>query len=315
MYKRFIYTSILIAISLYAMCGYIFMKHKMLYMNQEYPMWVHIKETITTENEDKCDFIIIGDSRAKAGFIPQKNNKFNSLNLSVGGGTPIEGFYILKKFLQTNIKPKEIVLSYAPYHLAGQDTYWDRTIKFDFLTEEECSDVENNSQIIQDSNTLGANKTCKDYLSPVKYTADFTSGILKQRWNTNNKVLNDCRVSKGHYYFGREEVSSGLNIEASKNIFKESKLINHYFHKLLKLAKENNIKISYFTMPFNESSFAETSIEYKNKYNKYIDSLSSMYNINICNQLSFMSNDNFGDNSHLYRGAKKNTQLIYDCIR
>jgi hypothetical protein len=67
-------------------------------------------------------------------------------------------------------------------------------------------------------------------------------------------------------------------------------------------------------MPFNESSFKKATVTYKNGYQNYIDKISLDNNITECNKLFFLPNNNFGDSSHLYHGAYKATNNIFDCV-
>jgi hypothetical protein len=312
--KKFVVMTLLLASILFMIFSYLVFNCKMYYMNQEYPMWVHVKETIHLHSKRKENLIIIGDSRAKAGFIPTINPKVNTLNLAVGGGTPIEGYFILKKYLQNNTSPDKIIISYAPNHLEIQDVYWERSVKFDFLSTQEYQEVEANAKEINDSTTLGLSKTYKDYWNPTKYTTDFKNGLITMRWKQNKKMLNDGFASKGHYFFGTANSADGLNAEGHEKIFKHSLLLDLYLRKLLNLAKTNNIKVYYYTMPFNQASYQASKIEYRDGYKNYMQKFAHDYKVHICNNLSYMTNDNFGDSSHLYKGAEKVSHDILNCV-
>lgn len=313
-HKTFLMISLLTLLILFSFFTYFVFNHKMIYMNQEYPMWLHIKKIINHNDSKVYDLIMIGDSRSKAGFIPNIDSSKNSINLSVGGATPIEGYYTLKKFLKNNLAPKNLILSYGAFHLDSQDCYWTRTVKFDFLEENEYQEVENISEKINDLETLGMGKTYTDYLNPAKYGDDFINGIIERRWYKNIEVYNECNLSNGHYFFGRAVKADGLNAESKKKTFKQSALLHEYFVKLVNLANENKIKIFYYTMPFNQSSFEASKKSYISEYNRYINKLAVDYNITVCNNLSFMTNDNFGDPSHLFKGSEVTTKEIFDCV-
>lgn len=313
MNKKFIGIALSTVIFSFIVFSYIVFNHKILYMNTEYPMWLHVKETVLKQNDEKQDLIMIGDSRAKAGFIPNINKSVKSLNLAVGGGTPVEGYYILKKYIENNPAPNKIIISYGPFHLDGQDCYWDRTVKFDFMEKNDYIEVENLALLIKDFKTLGSGKTYTDYLSPIKFVSDLKNGIIGIRWSRNQSVLSEGYISKGHYYFGTAKFADGLNSETSQNNFIESPLINIYFKKLLDLARQNNIQIYYYTMPFNEASFKKGKEQYRNEYTNYLKDIAMLFDIKMCNQLTYMSNDNFGDPSHLYYGAKTTTKEIFEC--
>lgn len=42
---------------------------------------------------------------------------------------------------------------------------------------------------------------------------------------------------------------------------------------------------------------------------KYIKNLSLKYGMKLCNKVFYMENSDFGDPSHLFKGAKKNTAI------
>jgi hypothetical protein len=312
--KKFIFLCLLISIVLFGTFSYIVTNHKMLFMNQEYPLWVNVKETMSSKFKEKQNVIMIGDSRGKAGFIPNLNQSIQSLNLSVGGGTPIEGYYTLKKYLQYNAAPNKLIISYSPCHLEEQDAYWDRTVKCNFLELKDYQEVEANAKIINDSTTLGISKKYTDYTSPIKYTNDFLHGVFSMRWKKNKEVLTSVLFSKGHYYCGKANYSNELNKETTKEIFIKSPLIDLYFQKFLELAKRNHISIYYYSMPFNESSFNAGKAQYRTEYDNYILKTAYQYNIKVCNKLNYMTNDNFGDDSHLYKGAKQASEAIFNCV-
>lgn len=190
-YKSFLKISLMTPLFLFPIFSYFVFNHKMVYMNPEYPMWLHIKDVIHSKNHNVYDLIIVGDSRAKAGFIPNLCGAKKCFNFSVGGGTPIEGYYILKKFLSNNPAPKNLVISFAPSHLDSQDCYWERTVKFDFLDKNEYQEIENTAIRVKDFKTLGSEKSYSDYQIPTKFSTDFLNGVIQRRWSKNIEVYNE----------------------------------------------------------------------------------------------------------------------------
>ncbi len=313
MYKKFIGLVFFIVIILYASYSYFVLNYKILYLDQEYPMWLQVKNIINNTTSNKIDLMIIGDSRAKAGFIPNEL-KIKSINLSLGGASPIEGFFTLKKYLKNNPKPTHIIFSYTPTHLANDSYYWSRTVPFEFLMDSNYKEIELLAHKMNEKPIIKNNKRYTDYKYPKSYASSFKNGIIGRRWLKNKIVLKKCQISKGHYYFGIKNGDNGLNKETSQSKFKKSKLQEYYFNKLLTLAKSNYIKLYYYNMPFNKSSFSKVNNNYINEYNTYINKLSVKYNMKQCNNIFYMENSNFGDASHLFKGAKYNTFKIYECI-
>ena len=282
-------------------------------MDRGYPLWLYVKGKMNSQNNEDYNVICIGDSRAKAGFIPKVFNteNINAINLSVNGGTPIEGYYILKKYLLNHQKPpKYLLVSYTPSHLEKRECYWKRTVRFNFLNEDDYEEVASITDMINDETLEKDNYfNYKFYTSkylPVNIM-EFYKGMVMGKWKMNKEALSDLNSSKGHYYLGRAEKSSGLNIETSKAKFTPSRLLNIYLEKLFLLAKKHKIKVFWYTMPFNEASFLKTNPIFKKSYDEHIEKLSKKYHFIPLNTLYYLDDSNFGDPSHLYNGAKSVT--------
>lgn len=310
--KKFtIYVLVIVSIFL-SIYSYIVLNYKMLYMNQEYPMWIDVQNKMNHNVGDGFNFVCIGDSRAKVGFRPNKfDTEFiNSVNLALGGGTPIEGYYILKNYLSNNHTPKYLLISYAPFHISEQDGYWKRTARFNFLEDKDYNDIHDISLVLNDKTTLGEDEYLNYKIYPGKYLTEFTKGILHQRWKINRETLKYLQTSKGHHYFGKRLKATGLNQESKQTSFKPSRLINYYLEKMIELAIKNKIKVLWYSMPFNASSFHATSTLFKNEYNQYITNLVDKYKITALNTLFYLDNTKFSDPSHLYMGIDDVTEDI-----
>lgn len=311
-YKKFIVKTLISFVILFSTIYYITLNHKMLYMNPEYPMWIDVKNKINKTKDSHIKLLYLGDSRAKAGFI---NNEFKEcgnslLNLTIGGATPIEGYYSLKSILDNNNSIDNIVTSYAPAHFLNYETFLNRTVKFNFIDKSIYDEIVLNSIKLYDNKTIDNILNFKEYIfSPSTYMADFINGIftLKPRYFKNIKMQKELQESNGHHYFGIASGASGLNKEAKAENFQLSPLIDFYFRKLINLANKNNIKIYWYNMPINETSFKNLKNNYANKFHEYINQFASNDFI-ILNKLYYMNNKYFGDPSHLYLGAKDVTE-------
>jgi len=315
MYKKFIITLCLTFGLLFLIYSVIVLNYKMLYMTREYPMWLHVKNIMNTPTEDKKQLLVIGDSRAKAGFIPNEIKEFSSINLSLGGGTPLEGYYILIKYLKNNPAPEHLILSYTAYHLMDRSNYWNRAVAYDFLNDKDYQEIEKRAKEFNEKSIVRADKSYWDYKNPIIYRGNFRNGIINKRWTNNKKFLKESIEAQGHHYFGTRAFSTRLNTDTKQKKFKPSKLQDYYFRKLLTLAEKSRINLYFFIMPFNKSSFDKINKSYVTDFTYYLKVISSDYPLKICNQLGFMENHNFGDSSHLFKGAKVNTINMSNCIK
>ncbi|MFK5937224.1 MAG: hypothetical protein QM497_02400 [Sulfurimonas sp.] len=314
MSKTFIIFVFLLTSLLYAIYSYFVLNYKMYYMDAEYPMWLEVKQIVNTKTDSKVDLIVLGDSRAKAGFIPNQL-PIKSINLSLGGATPIEGYYTLKKYLENNPAPKKLVLSYTAIHLGNKTYYWSRTAPFGFLSDNEYQEVEALADKFKEEPIMKVGRSYIDFKFPKAYGSSFKNGIIGRRWQENKIVFLECLLAHGHHYFGTAQFSNALNNESKKMRFVSSALHNYYLQRLLKLANMKHIELYFYIMPYNEASFKHTNKQYINDYANNIKNLSLKYNIKMCDKPFYMSNHYFGDSSHLYEGAKKSTSLIFECIQ
>ncbi len=315
MYKKFIFTLFLTFSLLFLIYSVIVLNYKMLYMTQEYPMWLHVKNAINTPTKNRKQLLIIGDSRAKAGFIPNEIENITSINLSLGGGTPMEGYYILKKYLENTPAPAHLILSYTAYHLMDKNKYWERTVTYNFLDDKDYQEIETRAKEFNERSIIKANKSYWYFKNPIVYRGSFRNGITSNRWKKNKQFLEETIAAQGHHYFGTSAFSTRLNTDTKQKIFKKSKLQDFYLRKLLTLAKNSGIKLYFFIMPFNKPSYDKVKKSYISKFTGYLRKLSHDYPLKICNKLTYMEKHNFGDSSHLFKGAKVVTLKMYHCLK
>jgi hypothetical protein len=65
----------------------------------------------------QCDFLALGDSQIKTGLIPavfKENAEGHAQNLSVFGGQPASGFFLLRRAIASGGRPSSIAFSYHP---------------------------------------------------------------------------------------------------------------------------------------------------------------------------------------------------------
>jgi hypothetical protein len=299
---------------------------EMIFNTAEYPMWKskfdYIEKNHTAKN------IIIGDSRAIAGFVPKILSK-NFYNFALGGGTPIESYYILKKYLEKQ-KLDTVIISFSPIHLEKSIVFFERTLKFNFLSTKEISEVLSVTKKLNDNfpDSLNGNKgfklpfdyylfKSKTYLIKYKffpyYVKDFRGSLYKPMYSTNKIVYDEINDRCGNYDFGRNDSAVGLNFEAlEKRAFRNSRVMDFYLKKILKLVSDNNIKAYYIIAPFNRDSYEHIDSNYVMKYNAYFDVLKTQYkNIVWKNEIFYYKNNCFGDPSHLNtRGQMKFSNYV-----
>lgn len=288
---------------------------KIMYMNVEYPTYKDVQ--IKTAQTHNAEILMLGDSRAKTGFIPQHN----SLNLAIGGTTPLSGYYTLKRYLAHNAPPKMLILSYMSLHYAGVGTFWDRAIKFDYLGFREFDEIMKNARNLGQCALFGIDsKRCRWYyffiykINIRNFNAEIYNAwrdMRKSNRHKNNKhIMDSLAHNGGHFFYGRAKESKGLNDEARLKNFAINPLIDLYLRKIVDLAKAHNIAVFHYQMPFNQSSFEALDLRFVREYNAFLDSMYDKYEIASLNHIWALPNSDFGDPSHLFNGAPKTTKDI-----
>ena len=285
------------------------------------------------EKNHNSENIIIGDSRALTGIIPEIIGD-DYYNLAYGGGTSIEGYFLLKKYISKNI-PKTIILSFSPLHLEFSNIFFGRPLKYNIFSTKEIIEIlekskELNNKFYRYTDRNLGYKNNLDYLFVSLesiltkwnffyfYRPELRKTLTKLRILDNIKVYNEIKARKGNYDFGKNEISSGLNFEAknSHNGFAVSKVMDYYLNQTIQLALENNIKVYYIVTPFNETSYKNLDLKYIKEYDGYFRLLKDKYkNVFWYNDIFFYEDSCFGDRSHLNsRGQMKFSKYIINDI-
>ncbi|MBL4602314.1 MAG: hypothetical protein JKY84_06205 [Emcibacteraceae bacterium] len=312
--KQIIYSVMVLTAIMFGIYSYFIIYHKMLFMDVEYAMWEYTKDKTQTSNEEHYNFLVLGDSRMKAAFIPEQfdDENLNSLNLSLGGSSAIEGYYTLRTYLKNNKKPDYLLVSYSPGMLTWHVWYWRRTVNFQYLNNDEFEEVYQISEEMDNHSTLGDYDYMDSQIYVGKYLTQLINGVMGYRWNDNKKMLEDLEKSKGHVFFGTGENANDLSYEATVDDFIPSKVLTRYVEKLLKLAQEEDIKVYWYTPPVNENSFANITDDYRSSYNAHMKTFERKYGMTVLKPIHEIKSVYFSDTYHVYKGAPVVTKSIKD---
>ncbi|SFU46553.1 hypothetical protein SAMN05216480_104132 [Pustulibacterium marinum] len=292
------------------------------YFNGEYPMWKHKMEIIAQKNS--FNNLIIGDSRAIAGIDPHILGD-SYYNLALGGGTPMEGFYQLKKSLQEGKKIDTLLISYAPIHFEQSEMFWDRQVKYNFYNLNEVEEIftklNTKNEIFweYDGSRYYKESSESDYLwkaffthykSPMTLRAELSKSLLLRGYS-NYKIYDEIKARKGSYDFGKKEFSHELNVEAKRTSFSPKNIILSSLKETFKLAKENHITVIYVSLPMNKSSYLALKDKYRTGVLAMYGTLQTEYPEVIFkdNGLLYYEDKFFGDNSHLNKNGRERFSL------
>ena len=125
----------------------------MAFMDPEYPSW-RAKQILL----DRCDLgeaIILGNSRAAADILPERL-PFRVTNLAVGGGEAIEALAALTRALDCPSPPELVIISLDPGHFVRPDLFWERSVRYGFVSAADIADLRQASRETGDSSVYEA---------------------------------------------------------------------------------------------------------------------------------------------------------------
>lgn len=271
------------------------------------------------ESGNEYNNLILGDSRVVAGIDPLDLGE-NYYNLALGGGTPMEGYFMLRKLLENERKIDTILISYAPIHFEQSEMFWDRQLKYNFYDLKDIDEIFNELNTGREQfwsydgeQTYAENETTKylrkAYLNYFKFPSELRAELGKSlllRGYSNYKVYDEITRRKGTYDFGKNEVSHELNVEAKREVFKPKEIIVKSLEKTFQLAIENDIQIVYVSLPMNEASYEALSQTYRKGVANLDAELRTKFPaVHFINDPIFYYGDNyFGDASHLNKKGR-----------
>ncbi len=293
----------LIAISLYAAL------FPMKYMAVEYTMWQEEKDFL--KNSENKATLIIGDSRAKSGILPERVGD-KVYNAAIGGSTSVEMYYAMKNYLKNHDAPEKAVIIFAPYHFCSMDN-WKQTLYYNYLTVPELAEVEKEAFKYSESQ-VHYQDWITDLLSfklrlPNKYLDAVYQAKFSGNYASNMEKYDSVRNEFGYTEFGTDNGNDSLNYEARHETFDYSPLVLSYYERLLTLLEENGVKVWIIQSPINQASAEKISDDFYSGYDEFMSSVEASHpDFVVEHELPAYDNIYFGDNNHLNRkGAEKFT--------
>ena len=278
------------------------------YLPGDYETW-HIKQQMVADCR-LADTVFMGDSRASAGFVPRMIP--GSVNVALGGSSPIEQYYMAERILACPKPPKRIVFSMSISNVALIFNFWSRSGLFGFLSFSDYEQVRQRSRALHDNTIYGAptvgdlDAVLTEWLYAHRFPT-FSSAYLLQetligRLRENRRIAEETSASVGQHSYGAAAGSadpSPFDIEVTK--FKALPILDDYLRRMLALFAAKGIPVIFLAVPMNEATYAALSPETKLGFRDYIASLArQMPDFTIVGDpLPHWDNKWFGDTAHL----------------
>jgi hypothetical protein len=281
---RYLVTLALSAILGFALVWAWVLARPLTFMDPEYASWL-AKEILL----DRCDLgevVILGDSRAAADILPERM-PFRMTNLAVGGGEAIEAYAALSRALRCPSLPATVVISLDPGHFVRPDMFWERSVRYGFLSPADIAALRTASHQTADSSVYGARNAeglptlLRDWLYrihfPPLYFASLAQGRGFLRWERNQQMLTATLASRGHYYFGTAAGSDTVALDGHLATFAPLPVLDFYFDKLVSELDRRGIETRFIAMPVNQSTWNDSRPEVRARFAAYLASYARRY--------------------------------------
>lgn len=236
----------------------------MAFMDPEYASW-QAKQAILAAC-DPGEAIILGDSRAAADILPLRL-PVRAANLAVGGGEPIEAFAALTRVLACPSPPRLVILSFDPGHFTRTDLFWERSVRFGFLSAADIAALRQASFATADMSIYagrggpGLPPIIRDRLYRARFPPFYFASLLHGggflRWWSNRAALDETVAARGHYYFGTNPGSDAVAVEGHMDAFHPLPILDLYFDHILDLLQSRGIESRFIAMPVNDATWRQ----------------------------------------------------------
>lgn len=277
------------------------------YMDGEYPYWKQQKDYSLTDG-DKQEVLLLGDSRMKMGVLATELSE-DAYNLALGGGTPLEMYYSVKRYLQHHQKPKAVIVAFGATHFTEMSCYVTRNMYFHYFDENESEEA--NARILElDGKDYRSENVAYQYKMPTIYLRAVVKSILRPRTEYNSDLYLRVANSKGRM-FGHDNktLSEVVPQECRSEHFMPLNSLTYYMEKLVKLCLDNDIPIYIEQLPMGNPGYQMlVDSGYMSEYQKFIRMFRDKYGIIVNDEIPLYEENLFQDGSHLnLAGAQKLT--------
>lgn len=259
-------------------------------------------------NKGEINNLFIGSSMFRQGIDIKtlEDNKEDNYILSYNGNSPYLEYYELLNLLDNNVKINNLYVDMYVYVMYQEPKISDEKmlLEFDFKQKKEIlSKIGNGFSLLYETYVTSNNEFIITY--PI-----------------NSQIVNNTFYKGGSLLMPSGESSEVLDNSYVYDLTGDMNSIQvEYLIKLIKLAKDNNINVTFIETPkYATVKNNESYLEAMEKYKDILDDLDVKYIVNSIeanNTYSFL-NDNpeyYFDNIHLsYKGRVAFTNVLLDYI-
>ncbi len=253
--------------------------------------------------------LMLGDSRAAAGLLPSTIG--GSTNLALGGGTPLEMYYISEHALKCPGAVQQVIVSISPEQAMNSRFFWERTGLYGVLSFDELEEVRHRSRALSDASVFDRPKFADldavigNALHSVDFPSYDTSYILRHgavgRLRENTEIMRETLAAHGQHFYGSENGCDDIADDAQLTRFVSSSLLEEYFDRMLDAYKAHDVPVFFTAVPMNDATYRSMQPNVVKGFQAFIDKLAAAHpNFKVVGPAVARLDDRyFGDSTHL----------------
>lgn len=271
----------------------------------EYHIYQYKKDFFQNGEKKQKDFeqLVLGDCVGMTSVNPKFLDK-STVNLSLAGTTPLEVYFLLRKYLEHNPVPKKVFLILATNQFVALDQFFENAISLKMLNRDDIDEIAVTFDrldfhypgpfVFQGFKNQYLNKVGEYLPTKAKLLIDFYAGKYSLDPNNINRLkhcLFDLCFTKNRFdfyaftkkhegfyqYQNKEDPDQLYQQYGDWGKFEVSAVMNHYFEKTIQLALQNNIKLVYHHPPVTKNNFNKTSDHHTNQVTRYMKGIQEKY--------------------------------------
>lgn len=275
-YAKLLGKCVAVMAPLIVLCIY-FSQHIMAFIDGEGPYYMWNRETVTSPHEEYYDVVILGDSLANAAYMPEVLSD-STINISLGGSSPVENYLTLRDWLKNNKAPKVCYISFGEGHFLNADWFWKRGMYSHRFSFAQGLEVLKNAKKYNEENILTEHYIL-DLLSyelwlPNKYITAFLHAGFNQRGASNSNGWASVDLHRGRYIGNTTKVYLP-DSPPTLSDFSTNPMLDVYYRKIIELCRENDIQVRLIRIPLPDNWVIKDS--YIDAFDSYYDELRSTY--------------------------------------
>jgi hypothetical protein len=256
----------------------------MRFMEPEYAAWR--AKLVMLDRCDLGDTIVLGDSRAAADIMPVRL-PFAATNLAIGGGEAIEALALLRRAVSCPNPPWRLILSFDAGHFSRPDLFWERSVRFGFLSTSDIAELRlvsiatGDMSIYEERHADRMPSRLRDWLYLARFPVyDFASllhGAGFLRGSRNQRMLDATLAQRGQYSFGIASGSHDIAVEGHLGGFKPLPVLDYYFRAILDLADRHGMQVLFLPMPINQTTYDRIDPALRRGFAAYLQGYADRY--------------------------------------